>query len=580
MVGKCALPWHPLVADSVQAYPGIAVRHAPPFSATFPSPAFRNNNKKCHPPHPTLTPQLGRSTTPVKALTESGRVEVVAGAVKLIPVVRDRIQRLLAAPGTRPWSTEAAALPSTVPLVLSDPAMLEAVPDDAAPATLAIARVRRASVAALAAPSRLSIERRASLKWERILAFLVGEPGAAAPPPDVLRFLLASGLLVPLSASGRRRFHAQVAEAALDRPPTQEESRAADGDVDEGATSGSAGAAAGVAAESADEAALRRVLRQGQAHLSPRGYRFLLADTEQQLWTVVRHYVSSRAPRADAVSSGASGGDGGGASAGAVVRLLMRLGHCSPGDAVPLAALSPAERRVLADLEALGVVVMDGAAASAQRAKDAAVKEAELVAAERLGATRAEVPTASTSSSSSSSSSGSTGGSTGARDMVTVAATAEARRLAEGLTTQLAALAGVAADRFYVSSLASALLSSTKSSQASAASLAAEDTVEGAAARAHAGSQGGAEGGRAKLTSQGWSGGLEGRAFSRSRAQALVAQAQGASAAAAEAMGSRGVAPMDGLRLEIFAERNFRLYAQTARAVHASLLGERVAGAR
>ncbi len=510
-------------------------------------------------------------------------MEVVAGAVKLIPVVRDRVQRLLAAPGTRPWSAEAAALPSAVPVILSDPALLGEVPDGAAPATVAIARVRQAAAEAAAAPSRASIERRASLKWERILAFLVGQPGAAAPPPDVLRFLLASGLLVPLSASGRRRFHAQVAEAALDRPPTQEESRAADGAAggEEGGAGGASEGAEGGSAESSDEAALRRVLRQGRAHLSPRGYRFLLADTEQQLWTVVRHYVSSRAPRPDAAGGAASGGGGAGVSAGAVVRLLMRLGHCSPGDAVPLAALSGAERLVLADLEALGVVVTDGAAAAAQRAKDAAVAEAALVATERLGAAH-EQASAATSSSSSSSSSGSSSSSSSssARDMVTVAAAAEARRLAEGMAAQLAEQAGVAADRFYVSSLASALLSSTKSSQASAASLAAEDTVEGAAARAHAGKQGGPGGGRGKLTSQGWSGGLEGRAFSRSPAQALVAQAQGASAAAAEAMGSGGAAPLDGLRLEIFAERNFRLYSQTTRAVHASLLGKHVVGPR
>lgn len=485
-------------------------------------------------------PQLSRSVRPVKALLPSGAKDVAADAVKVRAVVRQRVQELLSAPPSRPW--DGFTLRSSVPPSL--PAA-EAV-TDASEASAAIAAVREAAHDAASCLARSDVEATAARRWHAVLSFLVGEPGAPAPPPDVLTFLLVSGLLVPLAEAGEAAFRAQVEEAER-APAARGAADEADADDDDG---DDAGASAG------DTAALLRATKAGKVHLAPRGYRFLLADTERQLWTIVRHYASSRRARAadpgtgQSYSSSSSGGDA--ASPGTVVRLLMRLGHCRPGEPVALDVLDAAERTVLRDLESLGVVVVDGPGAAAARASAAAASlAAELSEPDESGEHAF--------------------GAVARR-----AATAEAERIASLCGAAAPGPGEDAADRFYVSSLAAVLLSSAPQAVGGGGA-GSEDTAEAAAAAAAArdgGPSSSSAAARFRLTAQGWSGGLEGRAVSLSRVEARARVEAAAGAAASAGLGALAARPSE-VRLQIYVERNFRLYAMTQESVHARLLGER-----
>lgn len=497
--------------------------------------------------------QLARSERPVKALVPPGGVALVTDAVKLNLPIRGQVRSVLSMPLDRPWATERAAsdgsacgpvrLPelrlegvSAMPTTGSSASASSSATGSAAASFVhptngsearAVARVRAAAASAVSSPGVSGIEATAARRWHRVLSFMVGDEAATAPPRDVLRFLLVSGLLLPADSAGSAAFREQL-----------EELRQAKGRVERSDNDDASGFGA-----------MARVRRARRVHLSPRGYRFLLADTEHQLWTIIRHYAQvASSPSSEVEADAAPETAPERAGSGAVVRLLMRLGHCHLGDAVALAALSESELRVLSDLEVLGIVVGEGPRPAARRARIAAAREAAAIAAEA-----------------------GEGGATGTIE----AANAEAARVA-ALALSVESSTTAKNDRFFVSSLAIVLLSPEAAESAAEAQAVTSsdggsrgssgtgdlDTTGGSASRA------GKSPSQLKLTSHGWTGGLEGRA----RSHKVASGAHVADIGAVSGIVSTDPAAQVGVGIST--ERNFRIYAMTTESIHAHLLGE------
>jgi hypothetical protein len=400
--------------------------------------------------------QLSRPDGPVPTVLANGTVDDTEDAFLVPSALRGQLQAIVSLPSVHPF-VKVPMEPLSFPLDAAPPSHAT----ELKPLFFSLCEL-------YSSPRADALEEVSSRKWIQVLAFLIGVPDAPTPPINVLRLVIASGLLVPVNAQGSKAFESQMEESKRGEVAT------AAIDVD-----------AAVACK--------------RLHLSPRGYRFLLSDTEHQVWMLLRHIAESRFQ--------------GGLTPERFVRLLMQLSHCAVGRAIPLACLPDAEQAFLSDLETLGVVHLDGPGPAMARCVTA-LEQA------KLGASRS-VDT-----------------------------------YCNSLIAAASSLASSEVDRFYVSSLASALLAHTETTGAEGTfrSVGLEHFAAMSAA------------GKRSLTAEGWSGGLEGQAFSKSKAEADAEAVAMSTSKASRVHESVGV--------KMFVERNFRIYAETTEMVHAYLLGE------
>lgn len=164
--------------------------------------------------------------------------------------------------------------------------------------------------------------------WHGVLEFLVGVQDKPPPPPRVLALLISTGLVQ--SKHYRRRAGASGAAAAAPGPEDDMADLADDALSMVNRMS------------NARMTALRAAVAPGRVRATPKGLRFLLADTPSQLWTFLAEYVNALGEEP--------------MQAAHVLAMLFRLGFVPVGQPVPVAALSAVHELLLPDLQSLGLV--------------------------------------------------------------------------------------------------------------------------------------------------------------------------------------------------------------------------------
>lgn len=170
-------------------------------------------------------------------------------------------------------------------------------------------------------PTRERINSDAQEKWDSVLHYLVGSKAAKAPTAVVKRLLVKTGLMK------------EVVGGSSTSAPTV-------------AALSHAGAGAGAGAGYVHDATVAvhthaAMAASARPHpISAKGYEFMLKETTYQLWTFMQQYIESSDHPVE------------------VAQFLFKLSFCSVGVALPVAALTETQRRLLPDLASFGLIWM------------------------------------------------------------------------------------------------------------------------------------------------------------------------------------------------------------------------------
>lgn len=185
------------------------------------------------------------------------------------------------------------------------------------------------------------VEAHARMAWNGILTYLLGSPGCAVPPPEVLVVLVSIGLL---GSGGAEQAPAAAYARMVGISTAPSESTAG---------AHAAGDGQGDTAEALEqtlhrerETVMSRVMQNKAVHITRKGYAFLLQDLHVQLWSFVGEYIKSKARVSAALA------------APEVLGLLFQLSFCEAGKAYDARGLSKASQLVLRDLAVVGLVLL------------------------------------------------------------------------------------------------------------------------------------------------------------------------------------------------------------------------------